>query len=160
MRLARIVASAIALAALPAWSASCSLAAGSLVFPPYQPLTLAGRIASRAAESTATITVSCSGTGGGSYSIALGPSASGSVVTRELVNASGGPAMAFNIFVDANYLGVWGDASGGNLLTGTIPATLPGSASHRVYGRIPAGQSGVRAGSFGAVLQMTLSYDP
>jgi spore coat protein U-like protein len=153
---------ALACVCLPAAGAGCTVSSPGLAFGPYQPLTLPGRIASAERAAVGTVTVSCSGTGGGSYTIALGPSLAGnSSNPRYLSNPMGGPDLAFNLFLDPAYSVVWGDGTTGGVLSGTVPTALPGTAPpHTVYGRLPAGQARVRAGSFSGSMTMTIRYDP
>lgn len=149
---------ALACLAQPSWAANCTMSTGAMVFAPYQPLSIAGHVQSRASESRTAITISCSGTGGGDYAIALAtPPGRG---MRELEHAAGGPPLAFDLYVDPAYTAPWGDQGSGSVLRGSIPAALPATVTHWVYGRIPAGQRGARAGQFKAVLAMTLTYEP
>jgi spore coat protein U-like protein len=155
---------ALALPAGPARAAGCSVSSSGLAFGQYQPLTFAGKLNSVAATSDASINVACTGiAGGGAYTITLGPSLAGGgdrIGTRYLSNPAGGPDMAYNVYLDPSYATVWGDGiMAGAVLGGTIP---PGDSnqSHTVYGRIPAGQNTLRAGSFSGTLTITVSYNP
>ncbi len=151
-------------AAGQAHAAGCSVASSGLAFGAYQPLTFAGKLTSTDAASTATISVACTGIAtGGSYTISLGPSLVGPgnrISTRYLSNASGGDNMAFNVYRELSYTTIWGDGiTAGSLLGGSIP---PGdsSQSQSVYGKIPAGQRTLKAGTFSGSLTMTLTYTP
>ena len=150
-------------AAGPAQAGSCSVSSSGLVFGAYQPLTFAGKLASSAVTSNAIISVVCTGISSASaYSIALGPSATGSgdrTSTRYLVNSLGGGDMVFNLYTDASYSTVWGNGTTGGLVGGSIPAG-DSNQSQPVYGRIPAGQNTLRAGSYSGSLTMTLTYNP
>lgn len=156
------------LAALPAlgWHAgaqagSCTVSSSGLAFGTYQPLTFIGKLLSADKTSDAAISVACTALAqGGGYSIALGPSTVGnSIATRYLANASGGPAMAFNVYRDATYTSLWGDGFTGGLITGSLPVG-DSNQSHTVFGRIPAGQSTLWPGSFAGSLTITLTYNP
>ena len=140
---------------------ACSVSATTLAFGRYQPLTFADKLVSLDRTSDATVSVACTGiVTGGSYTIALGPSPVGnSTVPRYLAHGGGGPAMAFNIYTDAALTSVWGDGFSGALLSGTIP-TGDSSRSHAVFGRIPAGQNLLRAGSYSGSLTLTIRYEP
>ncbi len=142
----------------------CAVSSSGLAFGAYQPLTFAGKLTSAAVTSDASISVVCTGiVSGGAYTIALGPSTVGSgdrISTRYLGNSNGGDPMNFNVYTNATYTTVWGDGlTAGGLIGGTI-ATGNSNQSLTVYGRIPAGQNTLKAGSFSASLTMTLTYSP
>jgi spore coat protein U-like protein len=143
---------------------SCAVSSSGLAFGGYQPLTFPGKLASTDVVSTATISVICSAiaTGGG-YTISLGAGNYGAgdrISTRYLNNnVNGGAPMAFNAYTQASYSTVWGNGSVGALLVGAIPVGAS-SQSHVVYGKIPAGQNTLAAGSFSDSLTMTISYSP
>lgn len=143
---------------------ACSVSSNGLAFGAYQPVTLAGKLNSVAATSTATVSVVCTAiTTGGSYTLSLGPGTYGPgdrISVRYLNNTShGGDPMAFNIFTEASYGSVWGNGTPGALLSGSIP---PGNSNqtHTVYGRVPAGQTTLKAGSYSDSMTMTITYDP
>ena len=143
--------------------AGCSVSSSGLAFGTYQPLTFAGKLASSAATSTASVSVVCTGISSASgYSIALGPSTIGSgdrISTRYLGNSLGGDDMAFNIDTNASYSTVWGNGWIGSLVGGSMPAG-DSNQSQAVYGKIPASQHTLRAGSFSGALTLTLTYNP
>lgn len=145
-------------------AAGCSVSSPGLAFGAYEPLQFNGRLNSTAATSDATVTVACTGiVNGGPYTLTLGPSPTGSgdrISTRYLSNASGGPDMAFNVFVDPAHVTVWGDGvTAGSTIGGSI---APGDSNQSVtvYGRIPAGQNTLMAGNYSAALTITISYSP
>jgi spore coat protein U-like protein len=165
-RVAPVRLSALLLAVAAAGQAhagSCTVSSTGLAFGTYQPLTFAGKLVSRDADSMATVSLVCQNIQtGGAYTVALGPSVVGSgnrVSTRYLANTSGGDFMAFNVYTDANRTTVWGDGATGGLMSGSIP-TGDSNQSKPVYGRIPAGQNTLKAGSFSGSLTMTLTYNP
>lgn len=148
---------------LLAWSlagcahAGCTTSFSGMAFGAYATLVSAD------VTSTAQIDVICQGMPeGGSYTLALGPSADGvgnRISTRHLANTRGGDLMAFNLFTDANRTAVWGDGVTGALILGTLDAGGRPS-SMVVYGKIPAGQRTLRAGSFHGSMTITLTYNP
>ena len=146
---------------VPALAGSCSVTSTGLAFGRYQPLTFAGKLASIDRTADGAVSVACTSiTGGGSYSISLGPSAQGnSTVPRYLAHDAGGPGMAFNVYLDAAYTSVWGDGFTGAVLSGSIPAG-DSMRTHNVFGRVPAGQHQLRAGSYSSYLTMTITYNP
>lgn len=148
-------------AALPALAGGCSISSTTMAFGRYQPLNFAGKLASADRTSDVTVSVSCTAiaTGGG-YTIGLGPSSAGSsIVPRYLAHEGGGPPMVFNVFQDASFMSVWGDGFTGTLFSGSIP---PGDStrSHAAFGRIPGGQSALKAGSYAGNLTLTIRYNP
>jgi len=149
--------------ALLAWSmagyahAGCTSSSSGMAFGAYTTLVSADVI------SAAQIDVVCQGMpDGSSYTLALGPSADGGgdrISTRYLANTRGGDLMVFNLFTDANRTVVWGDGVTGALIHGNLNAG--GSPSSMVvYGKIPAGQRTLRAGSFHGSMTVTLTYNP
>ena len=160
----RLVLALLALAAIgQAHAGSCSVSTTGMAFGAYQPLTFAGKLTSTAVTSSASISVVCTGiASSGAYTIALGPSTVGSgdrVSTRYLGNSQGGDNMMFNIYTNAVYSNVWGNGTTGSVIGGNIP--LGGSnQSQPVYGKIPAGQNTLKAGSYSASMTMTLTYNP
>ena len=163
LRTIRILASALLplLVATGSWAGACSVSASPMAFGRYQPLTFAGRLVSADRTADAAVSVVCTAiSGGGSYTITLGPTAPGnSVVPRHLAHAGGGPGMAFNVYLDGAYTSVWGDGFTGAVISGSIPVG-DSTHSHTVFGKIPAGQSTLRAGSYSGAITMTISYQP
>ena len=145
---------------------SCAVSSSGMAFGSYQPLTFAGKLTSVEKNSTATVTVTCSGLLLFSdYTISLGAGNYGSgnrISTRYLNNTTqSSDVMAFNVFTDASYTWVWGNGNSGSLLNGSAPL-ISGSSTqtHTVYGKSPAGQSTLKAGSFSDSLTITLTYNP
>jgi spore coat protein U-like protein len=154
----------LALATAGQVHAGCTVSSSGLAFGAYQPLTFAGKLTSAAVNSVATVSVVCTGiVTGGNYTLALGPSLVGAgnrISTRYLSNTSGGDNMAFNVYRELTYASVWGDSvTAGSVLGGSIPAG-DSSQSQSVYGKIPAGQNTLKAGTFSGSLTMTLTYNP
>ena len=156
----------LALAAVgQARAGGCAVSSSGLAFGAYQPLTLTGKLTSIAVTSDASISVRCAGiSSASSYTIALGPSIEGSgdrISTRYMRNIeAGGDNMSFNVYTNNSYSTVWGDGlTAGSLIGGTIPKD-DSNQSQPVYGRIPAGQNTLKAGSFSDSLIMTLSFNP
>jgi len=148
---------AITLAAATQAHAGCTVSSSGMAFGVYQPLSFAGKLNSAAVNSTATVSVSCDLENGlHGYALKLGPSPAGnSIYPRFMSNTSGGDAMMFNVYTDATYLTVWGNGSTGGLIT---HGPLAGTFGHTVYGRIPAGQNTLKAGSFSSSLTITVTY--
>ena len=152
-----------AIAAIVQAAGSCSVSSGGMVFGTYQPITFAGKLNSVAASSTATVSLVCTGITIGSYTIGLGPSFDGPgdrMSVRYLHNSTGVDGLvAFNAFIDPGYSLIWGDGIRGVLLRGVMP---PGGSNrtHTVYGRVPEGQTLLKAGTYSSAMTITISYDP
>lgn len=142
---------------------ACSVSSSGLVFGAYQQVTFADKVSSVDAFSTASVALVCTGTTGGGYTISLGPSTDGPgdrTSVRYLANSThGGDPMAFNIFTDPGYNAVWGDGIRGVMLRGVMP-TNGGNQTQTVYGKVPAGQTRLRAGDYAGSMTITVSYDP
>lgn len=142
---------------------ACTVSSSGLAFGAYQPLTLAGKLTSADRTSTATVSVVCSAMATGSYTLGLGAGNYGTgdrIGTRFLNNTTqGGALMAFNVYTAASYGTVWGTGAIGALMSNSIPAG-DSNQTHTVYGRIPAGQNTLRAGSYGDSLTITITYAP
>ena len=153
------------LATGPAW-AGCSVSSSGLSFGPYQPLTFSGQLTSADVLSTGTVSIICSNMLSlGSYTLSLGPSADGvgdRISTRYLANSNGGANMAFNLYTDARRSVVWGNGNIGAVVSGSLPVVTLGSYTDNVtvYGKIPAGQNTLKAGTFSGSVTMTLTYTP
>ncbi|MDB5874028.1 MAG: Spore coat domain protein [Ramlibacter sp.] len=141
--------------------AGCSISTGaSLGFGPYAPLSFSGKLDSLDADSTGSVTVTCTALAQAvNYSLKLSGGHSNEVLARAMAGTGGGALMNYNLFVDANRSNPWGDGIAGGTFQGTI-AAAGGSASHTFYGRVPAGQRTLRPGGFSDQLQVTLEYTP
>ena len=142
--------------------AACGLSNAPLAlsFGGYTPLNFAGKLASADAESTGTISISCTGlaqTVG--YAIKLSAGRSNNVQLRAMGGTGGGADMAYNLYTNASRTTVWGDGASGTSFTGSIAPT-DGPVNHPFYGRVPAGQNALRPGVFTDQLVITLEYSP
>ena len=148
----------LTLAAASHVNAGCTVSSSGLAFGAYQPLTFAGKLTSTPVNGVATVSVNCDAVNGLlGYTLKLGPSPAGnSINPRYMANASGGSNMVFNVYTDPTYMTVWGDGTTGSIITHGI---LNGTFDHTVYGRIPAGQSTLKAGSFTSLLTITITYN-
>lgn len=136
---------------------SCSVSTVALVLGSYNPL------AGTAADATGSVALACRGLAGVliGYDIALGPGlhAGGQVLSRRL--SSGSAALAYGLYQDAGRSVLWGDASGGSLVRGTLLLNLLGlspATTHPVYGRVPGGQTGALPGQYLDTVTVTVSY--
>ena len=155
IRVVRALAAAGALAtANAAAAAGCSIAATSLLFGPYDTLSLV------ALDSVGTLTVSCSGSPGEAVSYRIGVSAggSGSAAARRL-RGPGSWTLDYNLFTNGARTLVWGDGAAGSLSVGDTLSLTGGAQqrSHPVYGRIFPRQN-VGPGAYTDTLVVTLEF--
>lgn len=147
----------IALAAGDARAASCSLSVDDMYFGAYRPL------GGQHTEAAAAITVDCIASGANteavSYSISLSGGNSNNPFNRQLRRAEGGMPLEYNIYLDASYTRVWSGAeTPGGSLDGLLTPPLRSSQRHRVYGRIPGGQSQILPGQYLDQLLVIVDY--
>lgn len=102
------------------------------------------------------IAVGCSG-GAISYSIELNPGNNGSFLTRKMHNRN--TYLNYNLYTDPAKTKVWGDGTqGSTLITGGGNCYSASAFQNIVYGRIPALQKNVLAGSYTDLVIITLNY--
>ncbi len=132
---------------------ACTVSSTGLAFGAYQPLTFAGKLTSADKTSTATVSVVCSAiAAGGSYTVEPG----GRQLRHrrphqhplpEQHDQRRRPHGVQRVYQRAATRTVWGNGSVGSLLSGSIP-TGNSNQSHTVYGKVPGGQSTLKAGSY------------
>lgn len=155
-RLARAVA-VLALGALASSAqASCSVSAVPTLFGSYNPLSAS------ADDSTGSVTVTCGINAIAilqSYTVALSTGSSGSYAARRL--QAGASALQYQLYRDAARTSVWGDGSGGTAIVSggfVLSLIVPVSATHTVYGRVPALQTTATPGSYADTIIVTVTY--
>jgi spore coat protein U-like protein len=152
---------ALMLGARAATAASdCAVTASGVAFGTYDP-----SIATPD-DSTGSVVVTCTYTGPGGtntadYTVTLSTGTSGSYAPRKL--AAGASRLNYNLFRDAAYAQVWGNASAGTtIITGSLKVG-PGAgnrtrtATHVVYGRIPQLQD-ADVGNYTDTILVTLTF--
>jgi len=146
----------IALGALAAPAARaqaffCSAGATGVAFGTYTPLTPVPL------ASTGTITVQCFVFfAPATVTVDLSAGASGSFVTRTLT--SGTDTLNYNLYLNAAHTQVWGDGSGGSLIsTLTLNPGFPSTATATVYGAVNALQDPA-PGSYADTITVTVNY--
>jgi spore coat protein U-like protein len=140
-------------------AADCNITAGGVAFGVYD------QLATAADDSTGTVTVTCTNTGGGNttvnYSVALSTGASGAYSQRYMT--AGTPRLNYNLYRDAARTIVWGNGTGGSsLIAGTLtvgPGVGNGtkSTAYTVYGRAPALQNAT-PGTYADTIVITLTF--
>jgi spore coat protein U-like protein len=131
-------------AAVAQAAATCTVAPPLLTFGAYDPISGADL------RTQGTFAVSCSH-GNPQIRLSIGPGQSGSIAQRELRRAGGTTALLYNLYRDAALSALWGEGAAG----------LSFRAKDRppvVYGRIPALQTGIDAGSYTDTLVVTIEY--
>jgi spore coat protein U-like protein len=129
-------------------TASCTIAAGAVAFGSINPQSGSAQTAN------GSVTVTC--TNGASWTIGAdaGGGTGATLTTRRMM--SGANAINYSLFTDSGYANVWGSGSGGTAL---LSGTGTGSAqAFTIYGRVPAGQTTIRAGSYTDVVNVTVTY--
>lgn len=107
-------------------------------------------------DSTGSITVRCTGVGpGDTVLVSLSRGASASFFPRLLPNAR--TPLAYNLYLDAARLVVWGDGSGGSTPYGPVQPVDGSDLVLPIYGRVPA-QQNVVAGSYSDTLVVTIQF--
>lgn len=140
-------------------AADCNATATGVAFGAYDPLVTTSD------DSTGTITVTCTNTGGGgttvNYSIALSTGVSGTYSQRYM--SAGTPKLNYNLYRDSARSLVWGNGSGGtSLITGSLTVgngvgNGTKSATYTVYGRAPA-QQNAAPGTYADSIVITLTF--
>jgi spore coat protein U-like protein len=133
---------AVLVLALPPASYACTVSVQGVNFGSYDVFNHAP------ADSTGSVDVRCDAAQ--PYSIAL--SAGGGAYALRLM-ANGARTLGYNLFTDATRTSVWGDGTAGSVVVNGNAVT----ASHVVYGRIPARQN-VRSGVYADSLLATITY--
>jgi spore coat protein U-like protein len=134
------------LAAATAARADCTVSLGTLAFGSYDVF------AGSPADSTATITYTCSGPAT-TPTLSIGTGVAASFSPRRI--KSGSNAISYNLYVDAARTSVWGDGTAG---TSTVACAMGSGLTATVYGRIFAGQTSARAGSYLDSVVVTVNF--
>ena len=132
----------VAFLSTPAAAAICDVSSPGVNFGNYDPLS------SSATDGVGNINVSCDAEV--SFTITLS-SGMASYAERHMI--AGANVLAYNLYVDAARVMVWGDGTAG---TSTVSATAT-IADRTVYGRLPPRQS-VPAGSYIDTITVTITY--
>lgn len=155
----RIAALSLLLGCTPAAAVvTCSIATNPLPFGNYSSASLVP------SDTQANLTLSCSSNQPldlnllVNYSVSLSAGNSGSTGSRYLLQ--GASRLNYNLYRDVARATLWGsgaDASNGSLV---ILSLLPlnNSATLTVFGRIPAQQTSVAAGSYSDTITVTATY--
>lgn len=124
-------------------AAVCTVNTQSVSFGSYD------TFSSHSLESTGTINISCDSAA--NYTIALS-TGGGTFLQRTLIFTT--HHLNYNLFTDATRTTIWGDGSGG---TSMVSGSTSTTASHVVYGRIPARQNAY-VGSYSDSVTVTINF--
>jgi spore coat protein U-like protein len=136
----------------------CSVSTAGVAFGAYD-VTLA-----TPDDSTGTLTVTCTRVilldpSNVSYVLALSRGTSGSYLMRQM--ASGANRLNYNLYANAAHSQVWGDGTGSSVtVSGSLSfglLLLSQSASHTMYGRVPALQD-VASSSYSDAIVVTITF--
>lgn len=144
---------AMLLAVLPATdggAVQCSVTTSPINFGTYDVFSTVP------ADSTADITVSCSGST--PVTVAINAGRSGSVAQRYMLNGGGGAdRLNYNLFTTPSMTTAWGDGTGGSKTVHLAIPSKMNSATTTIYGRIPPGQD-LRVGNYSDTLTITINW--
>jgi spore coat protein U-like protein len=105
-------------------------------------------------DATGSVTVNCTNGAPWSATASAGAGSGATFATRRMT--SGANTLNYSLFTSATYGTVWGNGSGG---TGAVTGTGSGSAQvFTVFGRIPAGQTAARVGTYTDTVSVTVTY--
>ena len=134
-------------------AATCDISSSSSAFGNYD------SIANQDRDTTAVVSITCSGTVGDSvsYTISLS-SGSGAYSNRQLISAVG--PLNYNLYTDISRSQVWGDGAAATATVGDsyTLSVSPSTRNYTIYGRIPAGQTSAMPGAYSDNIVMTLVY--
>lgn len=134
---------------------SCSVTTNTVPFGNYDPLS------SASVDATGNIAVACTGLLNFlvSYDISLGTGGAGSFSPRQMAHGVS-DRLNYNLYTTSARSAIWGDGNGGTVTVSGSAKGVLGSVTtnYTVYGRIPGGQSNVKAGSYSDSILVTVSY--
>ncbi len=109
----------------------------------------------QAVEGTGSISVTCTSATPWTAKADVGAGSGADHTIRKMAN--GANLLNYSLFTDSARTQVWGD--GVVAETATLADTGTGTAQTKtVYGRIPAGQTGLPAGAYADTVQVTVTY--
>jgi spore coat protein U-like protein len=106
-------------------------------------------------DSVGNISYTCSG--GATLTIALSAGGAPSFNPRRLARAGGGFTLSYNLFLDAGHTQIWGDGTGGSLLSGPTSPVDNAVVVVPIFGSLPPGQD-VGVGAYSDTIMVTLNF--
>jgi spore coat protein U-like protein len=129
-------------------TANCTVSTTALAFGSVDAISGAN------VDSTGALSITCTNGTAWSASAGVGAGSGASYTNRRMT--SGANLLNYNIYTTAARTTVWGNGTGG---TGVIAGTGSGVAlAVTVYGRVPLGQTSVRAGAYADTVAVTVTY--
>lgn len=148
--LASVVAfGAFGLSALPALA--CSVTATGTSFGTYDVF------ASAPLDTTGEVSVTCPDPPPPSVQIAISKGSSVNFQPRTMLNGAN-DVLEYGLYLDATFSIVWGDGSSGTEIRTVSVPTDGTPAKATVYGRIPARQTSVSAGTYQDTVTVTVNF--
>lgn len=128
---------------------NCVISTAALSFGNYDPV---DANAAANLDASGTVTIAC--TKGATASIGLGLGGNASGATRRMTDGSGN-FLTYELYQEAGYVTVWGDAGAGLL----SPVAAPSKAARNfsVYGRVASNQD-VEAGTYTDTVVATVNF--
>lgn len=125
----------------------CTVSSTPVTFGAYD------RLTSSDLTALGSITVTC--TAVGPIAIFLSAGGSGSFASRRMI-AAGNLPLSYNLYIDQLGSRIWGNGTGGSqsLTTTSAASSMP----FQIFGRIPALQTTVRAGSYSDTVMVTVNF--
>lgn len=132
---------------------SCGVSTTGVAFGSYDPILGQNR------DTSGTISVSCTGNSGDAVSYSLLLSAGDGTFSSRAMAGSAVP-LQYNLYTDIARSQVWGDGTGGTIVISDSYSisTSPTVRNYTVYGRIPAGETGITAAAYNDSILITLNY--
>ncbi|MEE8574038.1 MAG: spore coat U domain-containing protein [Thermodesulfobacteriota bacterium] len=132
--------------------AACTVTTTAMNFPSYNLFSLIPT------DSTGTVTIEC--TENVQSDVSMGASStSGGFSPRQMSHVSGVYQLNYNLYTDATYTSIWGDGAGGGIILETKVKKNKPPTTVTVYGRIPAGQTGI-AGAYSDSVTILVEWWP
>ena len=129
-------------------AANCTISTTALAFGSVD------TISASAVDGTGGVNIVCTNGSSWTASANAGTGSGATLGTRRMT--SGSNTLAYSLYTDSGRTTVWGDGSTG---TSTIANTGTGTTqAFTIYGRVPAGQTSVPAGSYADTVSVTVTY--
>jgi spore coat protein U-like protein len=130
-------------------NANCTITASPLAFGNVN------TISGLAVDGTGGVAITCTNGSAWTATADIG-AGTGATYSGRRMSDGGSNQLVYNLYTASDYASVWGDGTGS---TGTFTGTGTGSSqSITIYGRVPAGQTGVPSGSYSDLVAVTVTY--
>ena len=132
---------------------SCGISTTGVAFGSYDPILGQNR------DTSATISVSCTGNAGDAVNYSLLLSAGDGTFSSRAMAGSAVP-LQYNLYTDIARSQIWGDGTSGTMVVSDSYSlsTSPTVRNYTVYGRIPSGETGLTAAAYSDTIVISLNY--